>query len=126
MTDAPSPADQLFAVAGKHVVVTGGSRGIGLMIARGFVRAGAHVLISARKADQLTSAADELGAMELEDAVADRGQRMREHRQHDHGRRQHDAHRRAPSRRAGEHGPSRSQRGDHDAKRAGACRRMEQ
>jgi NAD(P)-dependent dehydrogenase (short-subunit alcohol dehydrogenase family) len=61
VTDAPSPADQLFAVAGKHVVVTGGSRGIGLMIARGFVRAGAHVLISARKADQLTSAADELG-----------------------------------------------------------------
>jgi NAD(P)-dependent dehydrogenase (short-subunit alcohol dehydrogenase family) len=49
------------------VVVTGGSRGIGLMIARGFVRAGADVLISARKADQLASAVCELaefGAVE--------------------------------------------------------------
>ena len=34
--------DQLFSVAGKSVVVTGGSRGIGLMIAEGFVRAGAR------------------------------------------------------------------------------------
>jgi NAD(P)-dependent dehydrogenase (short-subunit alcohol dehydrogenase family) len=62
VTDAPSPPDQLFSVAGKHVVVTGGSRGIGLMIARGFARAGAHVLISARKADQLAVATEELRA----------------------------------------------------------------
>ncbi len=40
----------LFSVAGKNVLVTGGSRGIGLMIARGFVEAGAHVWISSRKA----------------------------------------------------------------------------
>jgi NAD(P)-dependent dehydrogenase (short-subunit alcohol dehydrogenase family) len=35
--------EQLFGVQGKAVVVTGGSRGIGLMIARGFVDAGARV-----------------------------------------------------------------------------------
>ena len=40
----------LFSVTGKSVLVTGGSRGIGLMIARGFVEAGAIVYISSRKA----------------------------------------------------------------------------
>ncbi len=41
---------ELFSVAGKNVLVTGGSRGIGLMIANGFVAAGAHVWISSRNA----------------------------------------------------------------------------
>ena len=54
-----SPTD-LFSVAGKNVVVTGGSRGIGLMIARGFAAAGARLLISSRKADQLEQAASQL------------------------------------------------------------------
>ena len=59
-------------MSGKHVVITGGSRGIGMMIARGFVRAGAHVLISARKADQLAAAAEELSADgSVETVVAD-------------------------------------------------------
>jgi len=53
MTDhsAPTPPDALFDVAGKTVVVTGGSRGIGRMIAGGFVAAGADVVIASRKAD---------------------------------------------------------------------------
>ncbi|MBI4898775.1 MAG: SDR family oxidoreductase [Actinobacteria bacterium] len=61
-TTENSPADQLFDVRDKNVVITGGSRGIGAMIARGFLNAGAHVLISARKEDQLRAAQEELSA----------------------------------------------------------------
>ena len=50
----------LFSIAGKTAVVTGGSRGIGLMIARGFVEAGAKVYISSRKADVCEQVAGEL------------------------------------------------------------------
>ncbi|MFC4021993.1 RhlG family 3-oxoacyl-ACP reductase [Micromonospora sp. GCM10011542] len=53
---------QLFSVEGKTVLVTGGSRGIGLMIAQGFVRAGARVIISSRKADVCEAVAKELSA----------------------------------------------------------------
>lgn len=52
----------LFSVEGKTVLVTGGSRGIGLMMARGFVRAGAKVIISSRKADVCETVAGELAA----------------------------------------------------------------
>jgi NAD(P)-dependent dehydrogenase (short-subunit alcohol dehydrogenase family) len=52
----------LFDVAGKTVVVTGGSRGIGRMIAQGFVEAGATVIISARKAEACEKSAAELSA----------------------------------------------------------------
>ncbi len=58
--EPPGDPSTLFSVAGKRVLVTGGSRGIGFMIARGFLDAGATVLISARKADACRIAADEL------------------------------------------------------------------
>jgi len=53
--------NDLFSIAGKTALVTGGSRGIGLMIARGYVRAGAKVYISSRKADVCAAAAEALG-----------------------------------------------------------------
>lgn len=51
----------LFSIDGKTAVITGGSRGIGLMLARAFVDAGAKVIISSRKADACRQVADELG-----------------------------------------------------------------
>lgn len=53
-------AADLFSIEGKVAVVTGGSRGIGLMIARGMVEAGARVYISSRKAEVCDAVAEEL------------------------------------------------------------------
>ena len=50
----------LFSVAAKTTLVTGGSRGIGRMIATGFVEAGAKVYISSRKAEVCDRVAAEL------------------------------------------------------------------
>jgi NAD(P)-dependent dehydrogenase (short-subunit alcohol dehydrogenase family) len=50
----------LFSVAGHTAVVTGGSRGIGYMIAEGLVRGGARVIISARNAQACDEAAARL------------------------------------------------------------------
>ena len=50
----------LFSVAGKVVIVTGGSRGIGEMIAAGFLANGAKVYISSRKAETCDATAERL------------------------------------------------------------------
>jgi NAD(P)-dependent dehydrogenase (short-subunit alcohol dehydrogenase family) len=53
----------LFSVEGKTVIVTGGSRGIGRMIAQGFVDGGARVYIAARKTAEVEKTAAELGCV---------------------------------------------------------------
>ena len=50
----------LFSIEGKTAVVTGGGRGIGLMIAQGLVEAGAKVYIASRKASVCEEVAREL------------------------------------------------------------------
>lgn len=52
--------NQLFSVAGKTAIVTGGSRGIGKMIAQGYVENGIKTYISARKAEACEATAEEL------------------------------------------------------------------
>ena len=51
---------QLFDLSGKTALVTGGSRGLGLQMAQALGEAGARVLISSRKADDLEQATAQL------------------------------------------------------------------
>lgn len=51
---------ELFDLTGKQALVTGGTRGIGMMMARGLLQAGARVTISSRKPDACASAAEQL------------------------------------------------------------------
>src|SRR5690349_15586400 len=53
---------ELFDLSGKVAVVTGGTRGIGLMMARGLLQAGASVYISSRRADAVDGAVKELSS----------------------------------------------------------------
>ncbi len=60
----------LFGLAGKTALVTGGTRGIGLMIARGLLQAGASVVVSSRKQDACDSAVSQLSEFGSVRAVA--------------------------------------------------------
>lgn len=51
----------LFDLSGRCALITGGSRGLGKAMARGFAEAGADVFISSRSAEELQAAAAEIG-----------------------------------------------------------------
>ncbi|MDD4241241.1 MAG: SDR family oxidoreductase [Smithellaceae bacterium] len=53
----------LFSLKGRTALVTGGSRGIGRMIAAGFLEQGARVYIASRKADVCEKTAEELSGL---------------------------------------------------------------
>ncbi|MGW0162686.1 SDR family NAD(P)-dependent oxidoreductase [Mycobacterium sp. NPDC003323] len=55
-----SAFDQLFDMSDRTVIVTGGTRGIGLALAEGFVLAGARVVVASRKPDACSAAAQHL------------------------------------------------------------------
>ncbi len=63
MSGARPDVHGLFSIEGKSALVTGGSRGIGRMIASAYVQAGARVLISSRKLDDLERTAAELSSL---------------------------------------------------------------
>lgn len=65
----PSTRPDPTSFAGRTALVTGGSRGIGLAIARSLVDRGARVVLTARKPDALAEAVESLGGPELAVAV---------------------------------------------------------
>lgn len=52
------PLADVFSLEDRVAIVTGGSRGIGRMIAEGFVLSGAHVVITARSVEECAAAAE--------------------------------------------------------------------
>jgi NAD(P)-dependent dehydrogenase (short-subunit alcohol dehydrogenase family) len=69
---ASSAASQLFSVVGKNILITGGSRGIGYMIAKGFVSGGANVIITSRDEKACSEAAQSIQCQYIASNVSSR------------------------------------------------------
>ncbi|MEX2581303.1 MAG: SDR family NAD(P)-dependent oxidoreductase [Verrucomicrobiales bacterium] len=64
----------LFDLGGRSALITGGSRGLGRAMARGFAECGANVMICSRSEEELVESAAEIGAgldVEVHHRVAD-------------------------------------------------------
>ncbi len=69
---------KLFDLTGKAALVTGGSKGLGKAMARGYAECGANVMISSRHEDELKEAAREIAdglSVRVEYVVSDMTQR---------------------------------------------------
>lgn len=62
-TSGPAILSRLFSLEGRNAVVTGGTSGIGHMIASALVQAGAKTYVVARKAKQCEQVSQELSAV---------------------------------------------------------------
>ena len=67
---------QLFDLSGKTALVTGGSRGLGLQMAQALGEAGARIMLSSRKAEDLEQAVAELQAADIERLARETMERM--------------------------------------------------
>jgi NAD(P)-dependent dehydrogenase (short-subunit alcohol dehydrogenase family) len=67
-----SKSTTLFSVVGKNVLVTGGSRGIGYMIAKGYVEAGANVIVTSREEKACIEAATTINCQWVQSNVSNR------------------------------------------------------
>lgn len=65
------PMPELFALSGKHAVITGGGSGIGLTISEALAAAGARVTILGRRAEALTQAVARIAAQANSATAAD-------------------------------------------------------
>ena len=70
MANPTADFTNLFSIKGKTAVVTGGSRGIGEMIAAGFLANGAKVYISSRKVEACNATAEKLSATYNAECIA--------------------------------------------------------
>lgn len=76
--ERPSIRGSAFDLSGRAALVTGGSRGLGKAMARGFAEAGADVVIASRHEDELRAAAEEIRSgldARVAHVAADLGQR---------------------------------------------------
>ncbi len=77
MNELLAPAPSAVPLAGRTIVVTGASSGLGAQMAEALARAGAQVVVSARRGDRLRALADRIDGLAVEADVTDEEDRRR-------------------------------------------------